>query len=224
MIAYRTDSQDWQFTNVTTSATHLLVSPSTPAVKITTPINPSTFEMQVTNWAYGVQISQVHVLEGEKLIHIPNFSRTIEVIGDSLSAGQYATYEGLASWAYSMSAGLGNTEYSITAYHGICIFDKQCYGNLRGQLYQWFHMSDTSGRAIEIWGDHPEVWDFSKQPPADIVVIDIGTNDANPSNNVTVGGYVAQYTMLIEGIHGVWPEAQIILQRKSYPLSPLTCL
>jgi hypothetical protein len=97
LIAYRTDGQDWQFTNVTTNATHLLVSPSTPAVNITTPINPSTFGMRVTNWAYGVQISQVHVLEGEKLIHIPNFSRTIEVIGDSLSARQYPTYEGLAA-------------------------------------------------------------------------------------------------------------------------------
>jgi hypothetical protein len=28
---------------------------------------------------------------------------------------------------------------------------------------------------------------------------------------VTIDGYVAQYTMLIEGIHAVWPKAQIIL-------------
>jgi hypothetical protein len=70
-------------------------------------------------------------------------------------------------------------------------------------FYQWFQTSDTSGRAIEIWGDRPEAWDFSKQPPADIVVIDIGINDANPSNNVTVDGYVVQYTMLIEGIYSV---------------------
>lgn len=142
------------------------------------------------------------------------------MIGDSLSAGQYATYEGLASWAYGMSAGLGNTEYSITAYPGICLFDKRCYGNLRGQFYQWFHTSDTSGRAIDIWGDHPEIWDFSKQPAADIVVIDIGTNDANPSNNVTAEGYQTQYTMLIEGIHGIWPEAQIILQVSSTITNP----
>lgn len=211
LIGYRIDGEDWQFTNVTTNATHLLVSPSTPGVNLTTPINPSTFELRVTNWAYGVQIASVHVAKGSQLIKIPDFSRTVEVIGDSLSAGQYATLEGLASYSYGMSAGLGNTEYSITAYPGICLFDKQCYGNLRGMFYQWFHTSDTSGRAIDIWGDHPEVWDFSKHPAADIVVINLGTNDYNSANNVTTEGYVAQYTMLIEGVHAVWPQAQIIL-------------
>ena len=202
---------DWQFTNVTTNATHLLVNTSTPGVNLTTPINPSTFELRVTNWAYGVQIASVHVAKGSRLVKIPDFTRTVEVIGDSLSAGQYATLEGLASYSYGLSAGLGNTEYSITAYPGICLFDKQCYGNLRGMFYQWFHTSDTSGRAIDIWGDRPEVWDFSKHPAADIVVINLGTNDYNSANNVTTAGYVAQYTMLIEGVHTVWPQAQIIL-------------
>jgi len=51
LIAYRLDGQDWQFTNVTINATHLLVSPSTPGIDLTTPINPSTFELRVTNWA-----------------------------------------------------------------------------------------------------------------------------------------------------------------------------
>jgi lysophospholipase L1-like esterase len=153
----------------------------------------------------------VHVTHGEKLIQIPNYDRTIEVIGDSLTAGQYATLEGLASYGYGLSAGLGNTEYSITAYPGICLFDKQCYGNLRGMFYQWYYASDTSGRAIQIWGDKPELWDFSKQPAADIVVINLGANDNNAANNVTTAGYTAQYTLLIEGIHTVWPQAQIIL-------------
>jgi hypothetical protein len=211
LIGYRIDGQDWQFTNVTTNATHLLVSPSTLGVNLTTPITPSTFELRVTNWAYGVQIGKVLVGKGEKIVKVPDYGRTIEVIGDSLSSGQYATLEGLSSYAYGLGAGLGNTEYSITAYPGICLFDKQCYGNLRGMLYQWFHTSDTSGRAIDIWGDKPEVWDFSKRPAADIVVINLGTNDANTSNNVTTDGFVAQYTMLIEGVHAVWPKAQIIL-------------
>ena len=220
LVGYRIDGQDWQFTNITTNATHQFVSPATTAVNITTPINPSTFELRVTNWAYGVQIGAVHVGKGASLVKIPDFSRTIEVIGDSLSAGQYATLEGLASYSYGLGAGLGNTEYSITAYPGICLFDKQCYGNLRGMFYQWFHTSDTSGRAIEIWGDKPEVWDFSKRPAADIVVINLGTNDNNSANNVTTDGYVAQYTMLIEGVHAVWPNAQIILIVRSLLPSP----
>jgi hypothetical protein len=43
------------------------------------------------------------------------------------------------------------------------------------------------------------------------VVINLGTNDNNSANNVTTPGYVAQYTLLIEGIHAVWPKTQIIL-------------
>jgi hypothetical protein len=133
LIGYRIDGQDWQFTNVTTNATHMLVNSSTTGVNLSTPISPSTFELRVSNWAYGVQINSVHVSKGSQIIKVPDFSRTIEVIGDSLSAGQYATLESLSSYSYGLGAGLGNTEYSITAYPGICLFDKQCYGNLRGK-------------------------------------------------------------------------------------------
>lgn len=59
LIAYRISGQDWLFTNVTAGATHLLVSPETPAVDLTAPINPKTFELRVTNWEYGVQIAKV---------------------------------------------------------------------------------------------------------------------------------------------------------------------
>jgi len=144
LIAYRIDGQDWQFTNITTNATHLLVSPSTLGANLTAPISPSTFELRVTNWAYGVQIGEVHVSQGEKLIKLKDYERTIEVIGDSLSSGQYATLEGLSSYAYGLGAGLGNTEYSITAYPGICLFDKRCYGNLRGMFYQYVSKNKDS--------------------------------------------------------------------------------
>lgn len=182
-----------------------------PGINITTPISPSSFELRVTNWAYGVQIDSVHVAAGEELVKIPDFNRTLEIIGDSLSAGQYATYEGLSSWSYGLGAGFGETEYSITAYPGICLYDKQCYGNLRGQAYQWWYTSDTSGRAIDIWGDDPESWDFSAHAAADIVVINIGTNDGNPINNVTSAGFITQYIELIEGVHTEWPKAEIII-------------
>jgi hypothetical protein len=39
------------------------------------------------------------VAAGEKLVKLPDFDRRIEVIGDSLAAGMYASYEGLSSWA-----------------------------------------------------------------------------------------------------------------------------
>ncbi|KAJ0375203.1 hypothetical protein COL26b_006575 [Colletotrichum chrysophilum] len=180
LVAYRIAGLDWMHTNVTADATHLFVSPETPGVELTGPISPVTFEMRVTNWAYGVQIDKVHVAAGEKLVKIPDYPRRVEFIGDSLSAGMYNTYEALAGFAYGVGAGLGNTEYSITAYPGIY---------------------------------NPEPWDFSRNPAADLVVINLGTNDANAANNVTKSTYVESYKKLIQGVHGKWPEAQVIIMQ-----------
>ncbi|KAK4660222.1 hypothetical protein QC762_117160 [Podospora pseudocomata] len=211
LVGYRIGGLDWIFTNITAGATHLLVSPETPGSSLTGPINPWTFELRVSNWAYGIQIDSVHVAKGEKLIKIPDHGRRIEVIGDSLSAGMYTTYEGLTSWAYGLGAGLGNTEYSVTGYPGICAADQDCWGNPRGQVHQWFYTSDTSWRASQIWGDNPEPWDFSKQPAADIVVINIGTNDHNQHNNVSTEAYIDALGKIIQGVHGKWPKAQVIV-------------
>ena len=99
LVGYRVAGLDWIFTNITAGATHLLVSPTTPGTDQTGPVNPWTFELRVTNWAYGVQIEAVHVAKGEKLVKLPDFGRRIEVIGDSLASGMYTSYEGLSSWA-----------------------------------------------------------------------------------------------------------------------------
>ncbi|KAH8662073.1 acetylxylan esterase [Xylariales sp. PMI_506] len=213
LIAYRVAGEDWQFTNVTAGGTHLLVTSATPGVNLTYPVNPLTFELRVTNWGYGVQIEKIHVGAGERLIQLPNYSRAIEFIGDSLSAGMYTTYETLSGFAYAIGAGLGETEYSIVAYPGICAADQNCWGNPRGQVHQWFYTSDTSWRAAEIWGENPEPWDFDKHQKPDLVVINIGTNDANTANNVTTAAYVDAYRKLIEGVHGKYPDAQIIVMQ-----------
>ncbi|KAI0020678.1 SGNH hydrolase-type esterase domain-containing protein [Xylariomycetidae sp. FL0641] len=212
LIGYRVGGEDWSFTNVTAGATHLLVTPETPGVNETYPVNPLTFEMRVSNWGYGVQIDKVHVAAGESLVKIPKYNRTIEFIGDSLSAGMYTTYEGLSSFAYGASAGLGDTEYYITAYPGICVSDQNCFGNPRGQVHQWFYTSDTSWRATQIWGDNPEPRNFTEQESTpDIVVINLGTNDNNEANNVSTAAYVDAYTKLIEGVHGKYPDAQVLV-------------
>ncbi|OIW30932.1 Lipase, GDSL-like protein [Coniochaeta ligniaria NRRL 30616] len=211
LVGYRIGGLDWNFTNATAGGTHLLVTPSTPGANETWPFDPLTFELRVTNWAYGVQIAAVHVAAGEKLVRLPSLGRRIEVIGDSLAAGMYTSYEGLSSWAYALGAGLGDTEYSVTAYPGICAADQDCWGNPRGQAHQWFYTSDTSGRAVAMYGDDPEPWDFKKNPAADIVVINIGTNDQNAANNVSTATYIDALTKIIEGVHGKWPKAQVIV-------------
>ncbi len=51
-----------------------------------------------------------------------------------------------------LGAGLGNTDYSITAYPGICAADQDCWGHPHGQVHQWFYTSDASSRAMQMWG------------------------------------------------------------------------
>ena len=152
LVGYRFDGLDWQFTNVTTGGTHLFArAPGSPA-NATFPFNPSTFELRVSNWGYGVQVGRVHVAAGERLVRVPDFGRTVEFIGDSLAAGMYTSYENMMGFAYLTGAGLGDTEFSVTAYPGICVSDQDCWGNPRGQSHQWFYTSDVSWRAKEVWG------------------------------------------------------------------------
>ncbi|GAW22465.1 hypothetical protein ANO14919_120020 [Xylariales sp. No.14919] len=212
LIGYRVSGMDWIFTNVTVGGTHLLVTPETPGVGETYPVNPQRFEMRVSNWGYGVQIDKVHVGAGESLIKIPPYNRTIEFIGDSLSAGDFQSYESLSSFAYGVGEGLGETEYDVIAFPGICVADQECWGNSRGQVHQWFYSSDTSWRATEIWGNNPEPWNFEKMETIpDIVVINLGTNDNNVANNVSAEAYVDAYKKLIQGVHGKYPSAQVVV-------------
>ncbi|KAI1437032.1 Lipase, GDSL-like protein [Xylaria sp. CBS 124048] len=212
LVGYRLAGMDWTFTNVTVGGTHLFVTPETPGVNETYPVVPLRFEMHVSNWGYGVQIDQVHVASGESLIKIPPYGRTIEFIGDSLSAGDFQTYESMSSFAYGVGEGLGETEYYVTAIPGICVADQNCFGNPRGQVHQWFYSSDTSWRAAAVWGDNPEPWDFQNMKTTpDIVVINLGTNDNNVANNVSSEAYVDAYKKLIEGVHGKYPNAQVVV-------------
>lgn len=59
--------------------------------------------------------------------------------------------------------------------------------------------------------DNPEPWDFSKHPAADLVVINIGTNDHNTHNNVSTAAYIEALAKLIQGVHGKWPQAKVIV-------------
>jgi hypothetical protein len=128
LLAYRLDGQDWALTNVTANSTQLLITPSTLGYNLTSASAVKTLEVRVTNWAYGVQIASVHVGGGNaRLVKIPDYTRTMEFIGDSLSAGQYGTLEGISSAPWGLMYGLGDTEFTISAYPGICLHDSRCY-------------------------------------------------------------------------------------------------
>lgn len=43
------------------------------------------------------------------------------------------------------------------------------------------------------------------------MVINIGTNDQNAANNVSAAAYIDALTKIIQGVHGKWPKAQVIV-------------
>ncbi|KAK6351449.1 hypothetical protein TWF718_004609 [Orbilia javanica] len=213
LLAWRISGQPWNFANVTAGDTYQFINKDTPGQKTAVDGQQNTFEFRVTNWALGVQLKRVHVTKGTRIYGIPEYNRKIEMIGDSLTAGYTATYEGLSSFAWGLCEGLGNVEFTFTAYSGICLTDKLCWGNPRGQLYQWLQTSDTGYRAQQIYGTNPEPWPFNKHQKADIVVINLGTNDSNQgteTGRVPDAEFQANYIKLIASIHEKYPRAQII--------------
>ncbi|KAE8342096.1 hypothetical protein BDV24DRAFT_162651 [Aspergillus arachidicola] len=205
LVAYRIGGLDWEFSNVTANSAYQFVKPGSSALNETEYTDDKTFELRV-------QIDGVSVASDARLVKAAEFNRTVEIIGDSLASGQYATYEGLASWGFNFAAGLGNAEYTITAYPGICLVDKQCYGgDARGMTYQWSRASDVGDRANAAFGYEPEAWNFTAHRAADLVIINLGTNDARTVNNIPSDDYYQSYVKMVENVHGVWPDAQIVL-------------
>lgn len=79
------------------------------------------------------------------------------------------------------------------------------------QTHQWKYASDVGDRANATYGTHPEKWDFTAHKPADLVVINLGTNDHRDPNNLPGETFAASYVDLIETVHETWPAADVVL-------------
>jgi hypothetical protein len=83
LIYCRLGGQDWQFSNVTANATYQFIGPTTTGLNLTNTGDPKTFELRVTNWAYGIQLAGVSVAADAKISRVPEYPKMVEVIGDS---------------------------------------------------------------------------------------------------------------------------------------------
>lgn len=79
------------------------------------------------------------------------------------------------------------------------------------QTYQWSQASDVGDRANAAFGDKPESWNFTAHRVADLVIINLGTNDGRAVNNIPSDDYYQSYVKMVENVHSVWPDAQIVL-------------
>ncbi|KAL4945644.1 hypothetical protein BDV06DRAFT_184426 [Aspergillus oleicola] len=211
LVAYRIGRLDWLFANVTADATYQFVGEGTEYEELPGD-GDHIFEMRVTNWGIGVQIAGASVAVDDHLTKPENFKKKVEIIGGSLTGGQYATYETLSSWSFIYAQGLGNVEFGITAYPGACLVDMQCYGGgVHGMIWWWHHASDPGSRAREMYDHEPEEYDVTAEQPADLVIIQMGGNDHRNPNNIPGENFFQGYVDLIENIHQHWPDAEIVI-------------
>ncbi|KAI0602586.1 hypothetical protein F4775DRAFT_588160 [Biscogniauxia sp. FL1348] len=68
------------FTNVTTGATHMLVTPGTPSIDQFDPFNPRRFERRISNYGYDVQMDEVHIAPRQS--YYENMSRFAHGAGE----------------------------------------------------------------------------------------------------------------------------------------------
>ncbi|KAM0117122.1 hypothetical protein ACP6JC_006253 [Aspergillus fumigatus] len=180
----RLGGQDWQFSNVTANATYQFIGPTTTGLNLTNAGDAKSFELR----------AGVSVAADATISRIDEYPKMVEIIGDSPIRVSAST-----------TRIAGETPVVRYARASIVVFPTD------HQAYQWYRTSDTSWRAHEIYGDNPPKWNFAAQRPADLVVINIGTNDNNPANNVSSTDYYNDYITLVGNIHKIWPKADIVL-------------
>ncbi|KAF9895279.1 hypothetical protein FE257_000182 [Aspergillus nanangensis] len=208
LVAYRIGSLEWQYSNVTADYTYQFVSSET--LKDIDAGNEKIFELRVSNW--GPQIASVSVAQDAALTKPPTFDKRVEIIGGSLTTGQFASYESLSGWAFLLAQGLGNVEYTITAYPGVCLADLKCYGGgVHGMPWWWHRASDPGSRARGMYGDEPEMFDVKGDQPADLVIIQMGGNDHRKPNEVSGADYYHDYLRLVDDIVHIWPQTTVVL-------------
>ena len=71
----------------------------------------------------------------------------------------------------------------------------------------------------------PQMWATARMQPSatnlkrgtsDLVIIKLGTNDARTVNKIPSDDYYPSYVKMVENVHGVWPDAQIVLMVRHY--------
>ncbi|KAI0341190.1 SGNH hydrolase [Trametopsis cervina] len=127
---------------------------------------------------------------------------TFQVIGDSLSAGQYLPQGVLQAWPI-LTAESFKAELNVNAQPGAALKDIPAWGNVHGVSYEFFRTEDTG---FYYTTDHnfTTPWNFAKDAPAPThLIIHIGANDA--SQNVTSADFEQTYLNFVARLRTIYP-------------------
>eukprot|EP00928_Gymnodinium_smaydae_P011153 TRINITY_DN14150_c1_g1_i2.p1 TRINITY_DN14150_c1_g1~~TRINITY_DN14150_c1_g1_i2.p1 ORF type:complete len:441 (-),score=69.43 TRINITY_DN14150_c1_g1_i2:881-2131(-) len=167
--------------------------------------------------AYGETVLKTIVLDaGAELLQAPPALSTelkVEVIGDSITAGLVSKWQpGQAmrsslencdvfdTYARHLAEGLGTSEWHAESRSGIAVYP---YSEREKSMPQQFVCRGYT------WAPHacPKEWDFAWQ--ADVVVINLGTNDYVYGRE-TDEQFVSAYKSFIELVRQKYPNAAIM--------------
>jgi lysophospholipase L1-like esterase len=147
---------------------------------------------------------------GTTLVATPSpYEHRIEFIGDSLTAGYgiectdgNQSFSGETESAWSTYAMVASRELAA-APHLIAYSGKGAFQNYGGNLDQ--PMPQLYPRTLT---DDPNLlWDFSSWP-ADVVVVNLGTNDFSAA--IAMGDFVGAYTQLLQTVRTNHPDALVV--------------
>jgi len=133
-----------------------------------------------------------------------------EFIGDSITAGETTTDYAVSDYAWLTGERLG-ADHTQIAYPGITLSDGYHYSNntFPGMESLYFKLQQAN-RCPDVACAANPLWDFSKYT-AKLVVVNIGTNDAN--NSVPSATFQSRYTTFLQNVRGKYPNADIFVLR-----------
>jgi lysophospholipase L1-like esterase len=134
----------------------------------------------------------------------------VEFIGDSITAGETTTDYAVSDYAWQTGERLG-ADHTQIAYPGITLSDGYHYSwnNWPGMESLYFKLQQAN-RCPDVACAANPLWDFSKYT-AKMVVVNIGTNDAN--NSVPSATFQSRYTAFLQNVRAKYPNADIFVLR-----------
>lgn len=155
-----------------------------------------------------MQLEAILLNEGAQLLPYVPSRLVFQVIGDSLSAGQYLEQGVLQAWP-SLTAEAFKAELRVNAQPGAALSDIPAWGNVHGVSYQYFRTEDT-GYYYTTDHNYTTPWNFARDaPPPTHVIVHIGANDA--SQNVTAPAFEATYLAFIARLRTLYAAQPLLI-------------
>ncbi len=171
-------------------------------------------------WGGPVQVRGFHASQDAKLLEVPAFTRRIEFMGDSITCGygneaenekvhfSFATENAWLAWG-AVTARALNAELACEAVSGIWL---QEHGKDLPLPGRWDRVLPFSSEVK---------WDLKNWQP-DVVVINLGTNDAGKP--IDPEKWTAAYRAFITAIRAAYPKTEIFLTIGPMGHGPKDCI